>query len=196
MQTSSTSGIKLQLSKGPDDAGSSLSSTRDVWKSLNKYSLLLAPGILGGLLAYVIYPPLDQGPLVTFGLCVLFLPILLQLRSIVRKRLSEDVARLRTAYFYSSVALTMFALLLLLNGWLDRSSPSLMRTAVVQKTATSGKGGTHYVLTVSSWRPDRRTEDFRVSSHEFSRAVVGKRVTVELHKGFFSLPWSGNVSPE
>src|SRR5437879_471370 len=101
MQTSSTSGIKLQLNKCPDDGGSSLSSTRDVRKSLNKYSLLLAPGILGGLLAYVIYPPLDQGPLVTFGLCVLFLPILLQLRSIVRKRLSEDVGRLRTAALLS-----------------------------------------------------------------------------------------------
>jgi hypothetical protein len=196
MQTSSSSGIELQLTKSPDGGVSSLPSMRDARKSLNKYSLLLAPGVLGGLLAYVVYPPLDQGLLVTLGLCILFLPMVLQLWSILRKQLSEDVGRLRTVYVYSSLALAMLVLLLLLNGWLDRSAPTLVRTAVVEKTATRGKGGTHYVLTVSSWRPGRSTEDFRVSSHEFSRAVVGKKVTVELHKGFFSLPWSSKLSPE
>lgn len=169
---------------------------RDMGKSLSKYSLLLAPGVFGGLFAYVVYPPLDQGLLVTFALCVLFLPMVLQLRSILRRRVSEDARRLRTAYVYSSIALAVLALLLILDGWLDKSPRSVVTTAVIEKKAVRGKSGTSYVLTVSSWRRGRRTEDFRVSSYEFNRPVVGKTVAVELNKGFFNLPWSGNISPE
>lgn len=165
-------------------------------KSLNRYSFLLVPGIFGGLLAWVIYPPLDAGPFVAFGLCVLFLPIILQLRSVARNRLNEDLGRLRTAYIYSSLALAILASMLLLNGRLDQSPRNIVRATVVRKTATGGKGGIQYVLTVSSWRPARSTEDFYVSSLEFNRAAVGKAVRVELHSGFLGLSWSGNVSPE
>ena len=196
MQTSSTSGIDLQLSKRPDDGGSSAPSARDARKSLNKYSLLLAPGLLGCLLAYVIYPPLDQGLLVTFGVCVLLLPMTLQLRSIVRNRLSEDAGWLRKAYVYSSLGLALLALLLLLNGGLDRFPRSVVRTRVIQKEVTRDRSGTRYLLTVSSWRPGRSQEDFTVDSRTYNRAVVGKTVTIQLHKGYFGLPWSGNVSPE
>jgi hypothetical protein len=196
MHNSPTSGIELQLSKDLDCSGTAFPSAKDVRKSLNKYSLLLAPGLLGCLLAYIIYPPLDQGLLVTFGLCAIFLPMVLQLRSILRKRLSEDVGRLRTAYLYSSLALALLALLLLLNGRLDRSPRSLVTTTVVQKKAVRHRSGTQHVLTVSSWRPGRSTEDFDVGSRAFDRAVVGKTATVELHHGYFGLPWSGNVSPE
>jgi hypothetical protein len=196
MQNNPTSGIELQLSKDLDGGGASFPSARDVKKSLNKYALLLAPGLVGGLLAYVIYPPLDQVPLVTFGLCALFLPMMLQLRSILRKRLSEEAGRLRALYVYSSIALAMLALLLLLNGRLDKSPLSLVRTTVIQKKTVRHRSGTQRVLTVSSWRPGRSTESFEVGSRAFDRAVVGKAVTVELHHGYFGLPWSGNVSPE
>ena len=196
MQTSSTNGIDLQLSKRPDDDRSSVPSARNARKSLTRYSLLLAPGLLGCMVAYVIYPPLDQGLLVTFGLCVLILPMTLQLRSILRKRLSEDAGWLRKAYVYSSLALALLALLLLLNGGLDRSPRSVVRTTVIQKEVTRSRNGTRYVLTVSSWRPRRSLEDFTVDSRTYNRAVVGKTVTVQLHKGYFGLPWSGNISPE
>jgi hypothetical protein len=191
----SSSGIEFQLQHS-DSGGNSLGAAKDSKKSLNRYSFLLIPGIFGGLLAWFIYPPLDAGPFVAFGLCVLFLPVMLQLGSFARNRLNEDVGRLRTAYIYSSLALAMLASLLLLNGWSDQSPRNVVRATVVRKTATRGKGGTQYVLTVSSWRPARSTEDFYVSSLEFKRAAVGKTVGVELHRGFLGLPWSGTVSPE
>lgn len=190
----STSGIEFQLRHS--DSGENLGAAKDAKKSLNRYSFLLVPGIFGGLLAWVIYPPLDAGPFVAFGLCVLFLPIILQLRSVARNRLNEDLGRLRTAYIYSSLALAILASMLLLNGRLDQSPRNIVRATVVRKTATGGKGGIQYVLTVSSWRPARSTEDFYVSSLEFKRAAVGKAVRVELHSGFLGLSWSGNVSPE
>jgi|HubBroStandDraft_6_1064221.scaffolds.fasta_scaffold36720_4 hypothetical protein len=195
MQIGTLGGIEVRLPKGPDGGGN-IASREDLNKSLNNYSLLLAPGVLGGIFALIVYPPLDQGLLVTCGLCVVFLPIVLQLRSVFRKRLNQEAERLRTAYVYSSIALATVAFLLLLNGRLDRSPVEMVRATLVQKTATLSKGRTRYVLTVSSWRPGRKTEDFSVSSYEYRRAVVGKGVAVEVHKGRFSLPWSSKVSPQ
>jgi hypothetical protein len=182
--------IELQLSQRGDV------SAKDATKSLGKCSLLLAPGLLGGMLAYVRYPPLDTGILVTLALGLVSLPLLLQVRSTFRKQLSNDAAWLRTVYVYSSLGLALFAALLLLNGWLDKSPRNLLRTTLIQKKATMGRSGTRYVLTVSSWRPGRSVEEFAVGVSEFNRADVGKTVTVELHKGFFGLPWSGNISPD
>jgi len=189
----STSGIRLRLTQSATGDANLSQPAKKVSKSLNNYSLLLAPGILGGLFAYVVYPPLDQALLVIFGLCVLFLPMLLQLRSIVRKRLADDAPMLRKAYVCSSLALAFFAGFLLLNGRLDKSPRALVRTTLVQKSFSRGRGGTAYTLTVSSWRPGRRSEDFRVNSRTFARAVVGEPVTIELHKGYFGVPWSGNI---
>ena len=154
------------------------------------------PGLLGSLLGYFAYPPLDGGPLLALGVGVFFLPMVLQLVSVTRKRLNEDGGRLRTAYAYSSLALVLLALLLLLNGWLDSSPRSAVRSTVLQKTVTRRKSTTHYRLTVSSWRPGKGEEEFYVGLRTFNRAVVGKTVTVELHKGFFGLPWSGGIAPE
>jgi hypothetical protein len=187
--------MNFQLKTQPDSAGSSLPSTGEVKKSLNRRSLLLAPGLLGCLLAYVIYPPLDQGLLVTLGVSILFLPMLLQLRSIFRKSLSEDFRQLRRAFVYSSIALAMLALLLLLNGSLDRSPRRQVAATVLRKTSTRGRSATRYLLTVSSWRPGRTEEDFRVYSGTFNRVVVGQTITVEIHQGFLGLPWSGKISP-
>lgn len=174
-----------QQSPGPNALAPSLSP--------RNYSLLLAPGVLGGLLAYVVYPPLDQALLVIFGLGVLFLPMLLHLRSVMRKRLVDDAPMLRNAYVCASLVLALFAGFLLLNGALDRSTRTLVRTTLVQKSFRRSRGATAYTLTVSSWRPGRRSEDFRVNSRTFARAVVGEPVTIELHKGYLGVPWSGNI---
>lgn len=190
---SSTSGTHLRLTESAPGSAHASPAAKPVSKSLNNYSLLLAPGTLGGLFVYVVYPPLDQTLLLIFGLCVFFLPMLLQLRSIMRKRLVADAAMLRKMYLCSSLVLAFFATILLLNGKLDKSPRTLVRTNLVQKSLSRGRGGDTYTLTVSSWRPGKRSEDFRVDSRLFARAVVGEPVTVELHKGYFGIPWSGEI---
>jgi len=182
----------FQLSLKPAGSNSQLPSARDTRKLLGRYSLLLAPGLLGSLLALILYPPLDAGPFVAFGLCAFSVPLLLP----VFKRTREDVGGLRTVYLYSSLALVLLALLLFLNGRLDRSPRSVVKATVIQKRIGGMKSGTEHWLTVSSWRPGRSLEKFLVSSREFNRAVVGRTVRVEVHQGFFGLPWSGNISPE
>jgi len=149
---------------------------------------------LGGILAYVIYPPLDAGPLVAFGLCVFLLPFVLKLSSVVRKRLSEDLGRLRTAYVCASFALLLLSLLVFVNGWQDRSPRSPVRATVIQKTSTRHRSTTSYNVIVSSWRPGRSVEELRVGARTYNNAVVGKPVTVGVRKGAFGLPWYEYVS--
>ena len=97
---------------------------------------------------------------------------------------------------YSSLILTTLVLAVLMNGFLDKSPRSTVTTVVLGKTRHTSRSGTDYTLTVASWRPRRTSEDFQVSSFDFQRALVGRKVRIELHKGFFNIPWSGNISPE
>jgi hypothetical protein len=196
MQTISSGEVEVRLDRPSGRDGCASPSAKDVRKSLNKYSFLLAPGILAVFLGVVVYPPLDFGPLLALSICVFLLPLVLQLVSILRKRLAEDAGGLRRVYVGSGFTLALLGLLLLLNGRLDVSPRTTVRATVTQKTITRGKSGSSYTLTVSSWRPGRTEEEFWVAQRAFDRAVVGKTVTVELHKGYFGLPWSGRISPE
>jgi hypothetical protein len=174
--------------------GIELPSTRNAREL--RYIFWLVPGFLGSLLAYYLYPPIIGDSrfrsLWLVGLFVLAL-VLPRLWNIVRKRPSDDMA-FPAACVFSSLAYALIALLFLLNGGLDRFPPSEVRTTVIRKVATVKQ--TKYHVIVSSWRPDKAEEDFTVDPAIFRRTVVGKTVTVELHKGFFGVPWSGNISPE
>jgi hypothetical protein len=194
MQKCLRCGIEYQGNSCPVCDGSPVPSAGEIRKSLNKYSLLLAPGLLGGILAYIIYPPLDSGPLVVFGLCAFSLPLVLQLFSVARKRVSEDVSRLRTAYVYTSLALALLALMVLLNGSLDRTPRGAVRTTVTHKSSSRWRNTTSYRLTVSSWRAGRSVEELEVGARLYNNVFVGGVITVEAHKGFFGLPWYGDVS--
>jgi hypothetical protein len=194
VQKNLISGIEVQVRPRPAGSDGSLPLGGQSSKSLDPYSLLLAPGLLGGIFAYVVYPPLDTGPLVAFGLCVFLLPFALKLSSMVRKRLSEDVDWLRTVYVGASLALLLLSLLVLVNGWQDKSSRSVVRATVIQKISSRGRGGTSYSIIVSSWRPGRSVEELRVGVWTYNNAVVGKPVTVGVHKGAFGLPWYEYVS--
>jgi len=184
----------------------------------------MAKGLRPLVLAF--YPPLDLHPLIVLMMCVFFLLVVLQLLSRLRKRLGNDgralevpVTTVKTRRFFLTrsqnhmalesslpwrmfyvawfAVLMLFVLLLFLNGPLDKSPRSDVRVTVIRKEVDNGgRFGPHYYLVVSSWRPGRSSENLRVGSQVFERAIVGKSVTVELHKGYFGLPWYGSVSPE
>jgi hypothetical protein len=183
------SGIEVQVSPRPAASDGPLPSGGQSGKSLNSYSLLLAPGLLGGIFAYVVYPPLDSGPLVAFGLCIFLLPFVLKLSSVLRKRLGEDEGRLRTVYVCTSFALLLLSFVVLVNGWQDKSPLNAVRATVIQKTSTRHRSTTSYSVTVSSWRPGRSVEELTVGSRTYNNVVVGKPVTVGVRKGAFGLPW-------
>jgi hypothetical protein len=130
-----------------------------------------------------------------FLLGVFLLPPMLQILSIVLKLPNDGGWWLRAVYMCSSLALVLLGLMLFMNGGLDRPPGNEVRTTVIRKTVIRGRT-TQYHLWVSSWRPGRSEEDFNIGLREFDRATVGKSVTVELHSGFFGLPWRGDILPE
>lgn len=162
-----------------------------------RYILWLGPGFVGSTIAYYLYPPIigdaRSRPFWFMGLFVLAIA-LPRLWNIVRRRPTDDTS-FPAAYAFSSVAYAMVALVFLPNGGLDRFPPSHVRTPVIRKAVLMAKT-TKYHITVSSWRPNYTEEIFSVDRDVFRRAAVGKIVTVELHKGFFDVPWYGNISPE
>jgi hypothetical protein len=176
--------IELQLRTRPDSGVRPPPSAWGVRQALN--ILLLIPGVFVGLLALGVYPPVDTRVVMGFLLGFFLLPVALQIFSLAP----------RAVYVSASAALVLLGLLLLLNGRLDKSPASEVKTTVLRKTVLRGRRGTQYDLAVSSWRPGRTLEHFKVTSREFDRAVVGKIALVELHKGFLGLPWYGEISPE
>jgi hypothetical protein len=142
----------------------------------------LAPGLFGSYFAYSLYPLLDGR----------YVPIVVIFLFFV---LTGVVPR---ATVFSGLALALLAAALLLNGALDRVPATEVKTTVIRKAMVTGsqKYGTHYDVIVSSWRPGRTEEQFKVDSSVYRRAVVGRGATVELHKGYLGIPWYGNISPE
>jgi hypothetical protein len=169
-----------QLRKPQDSGWIWLTPTQNAGKGWN--FIPLAPGIFGSFFAYSLYPLLD-GRYVVMGIVFLFLI------------LAGLVPR---AAVLSGVALALFAAALSLNGALDKFPPAEVKTTVVRKASVTGsqKHGTHYHVIVSSWRPGRTEEQLDVDSSVYRRAVVGRVATVELHKGYFGIPWLGNISPQ
>jgi hypothetical protein len=155
----------------------------------------MTPGVFVTLHALSVYPPVNGRFPMAVMLCIFLLPVVLMVLSFVLNRPNKNQKTWRILYVSASVALLLLAILLLLNGYLDRSSPNEVRTTVIRKAVIRGRS-TQYNLTVSSWTPDRSIENFNVAMNVFERAAVGKTATVELHKGFFGMPWHGMIWPE
>jgi hypothetical protein len=195
MQKPSNGTIELQFISRSGSLRAPASSKGSVTPVLDV--LLMVPGVILSMLAQGLYHPLDARVPMGLMLSLFLVPVALQMLSFLRKRPSQNMGRWRSLYICSSVALLLLALLLFLNGSMDGSPLNRVRTTVIRKAViSSGKGATRYNLTVSSWQPGKNLENFNVVSSVFDRTVVGKTVTVEVHKGFFDLPWLGSISPE
>jgi hypothetical protein len=189
------SGIEIGLRKGSDGNGGApvVGGAMSIGGVLS--FLLLLPGLICCMTARMIYPLLDDG--IALGLMVgLFvLPFVVQLILVLRKR--PDARLIRIAFTVSGCALMILALILLLNGGMDKSPGTVMTASVIRKTVLTGRHGTRqYHLIVSSWRPRRNTEDLNVRSDVFRRAAVGRDVAIDVRAGYFGYPWSGKISAE
>ena len=169
-----------QPGKRPNSGWISLASRLGTGKGWN--FIPLAPGAFGVFIAYNLYPLLD-GRFALMGIVFLFF----LLTGLVQR-----------ATVLSGLALVLLAATLFLNGGLDRAPLTVVKTTVIDKATVTGsqRTGTHYHVIVSSWRPGRRQEEFDVDSGIYHRMVVGRAAAVELHKGYFSLPWLGTITPE
>jgi hypothetical protein len=157
------------------------------------YVVLMVPGVFVTLLSFGVYPPVDRGLPMGMMLFAFLFPVALQMFSFIRP--GKSARNWLPLYVSTSVALLLLAISLFVNGGLDRSPTEKVRTTIVRKTVLRGKQ-TNYDLTLSPWRQDGNVKHFSVTSSIFSRAVVGKTATIDVHHGFFGLPWYSSISPE
>jgi hypothetical protein len=194
MQNNSSRGIGFGVANPSAPGGNAPAPSVDA--GLVLYILLLVPGVFFALLPFSLYPPVDRHQVMRILLGAYLLPWALFSFRLVRKRPGEGTRWLRATFAWSSLALVLLGILLLINGGLDRSPHSELQATVLRKVVLTGRHGTQqHILTVSSWRPGRKSEDLGVVSRVFDRIRVGQSVIVELHHGFFGLPWLGPISP-
>lgn len=173
-----------------------MQSIRATNKQLTKWIFALGIGLGGCVEGARYYPPLDGNPLAALELCVFFLPILIHVVLTVRKRLGSNVEWLRKLYFCFGSFLILLACSLFLNGAMDRSPLTPIRTSILYKTITTGKYSSTHHLIVTSWRAGNRTENLSVDRDTYLNMVIGERVVVEVRRGLFGLTWYGGVTPD
>ena len=107
----------------------------------------MVPGVILGLHAQGLYHPLDARVPMGFMLSLFLLPVVLQMFGFLRRQPSENIGRWRVVYICSGLALVLLALVLLLNGGLDRSPLNRVRATVTRKAVISNaKGPTNATL--------------------------------------------------
>src|SRR5262245_16484914 len=138
--------IEIELRSSSDWDATPLRSSGGVPELV--YILFLIPGVFVSLLALGAYPPLHRRLPMAVLLSLFLLPVVLQVLGSMRKTSSEHPHG-KTKYLLSSVALLLLALILDLNGKLDRSPANEVRMNVIRKTVSRGRT-TGYDLAVSS----------------------------------------------
>ena len=163
---------------------------------MKPYVWILLAGICGTIVAAHFYPPLDMNPTMLIALIIFFAPMAINVFLQVRKQLAPNLEFVNAAYKYAGWGLVVFAACLFLNGALDRHPSMQAHTRVSQKSVSRGRGGPTYSLTLDpSWRDGRTQERLDVSGATFASVRTGERVSVDVHRGWFGLPWFSRVSP-
>jgi hypothetical protein len=165
-------------------------------KKFQKHTLLMVLGLLGVFGATRFYRELDGDRVIWVTLGIFFFPVIWHVISSARKRLQEDADRLQMVYRYAGFAILALAGVVGLNGALDWTPATPVKTSILGKTISHGRRSTTYRLVVASWREGRMEERLEVSQTTFRGTFVGEPVVIELHRGVFGLPWYGRISPE
>jgi hypothetical protein len=194
MEEPSAGKLEIRLGTPRDSGGKLLPSTGGGAQVL--YILLLIPGVFVSLSAQGAYPPLNSRLTMGVMLGLFLLPVALLMLSWARRPPHQGAGPWRTVFIGAGLALVLWGVALFVNGGLDRAPSPVVRCTILRKTSFATRRGRRYTLTITSWRPGRSQEIFRVGSSVFERAVVGKSVTVDLHPGYFGLGWYGHVSPQ
>ncbi len=134
---------------------------------------------------------LNSGPVWVIVLALVFAALVPRYIAVRVKSLRPHRGLLRKLSTYACVALAALASIVLMNRFLDRAPAQKVYATVVFKYA--GGRLTYYLDVSPSWRSGKNSESLSVSSTIYSNAYVGDAVSIELHPGFFHLPWRGNV---
>jgi hypothetical protein len=167
-------------------------SSEQTKKSPKMYAFLFLAGLVAVIVANRFYPLLDGDKLFAIAWCAFFLPIILSFISVMRWGSVLNANRLRATYLCCGTISLLLALLVASNGVLDRSSVRLVKSSIL-RTSRPTRRYAGLKLFVASWRPGKSTENLWAGVPVSITASPGDSISVEVHEGFFGLPWYGNV---
>ncbi len=176
----------------PRCGGKPRANAEQIKRSQKKHALLLLAGLIAAIVANRFYPLLDGDRLFAIAWCAFFLPMILSFISAMRWGSILDVNLLKVAYLCCAVIAVVLALLIAANGSLDRSPVRLVKSSIL-RTSRPTRRYAGLNLFVGSWRPGRSTEKLWAGVPVSITASPGDSISVEVHEGFFGLPWYGNV---
>ena len=151
-----------------------------------------AAGLIGTMLAILLYPPLERSFYSVGIVIVLAICILLVSQVQKRQKRGDDVSSFFPMTTWIALLPLGIALVLLVNGGLDRSAAEPHRVVVMKKMVRHGKSNSYYLET-SSWRANLFSEELQVSYTVFGQFQRNDTAIVEMHRGAFGIPWLGGV---
>jgi 4-amino-4-deoxy-L-arabinose transferase-like glycosyltransferase len=150
-------------------------------------------GALAFLVAGGWYPPLELDGMLIFVGVVFFFTLGLAVW-VERRAARQGDVEVAKRVFYGLVPVPwLLALLLFLNGGLDRSAPQNHAASVIGKFAISAPLPVRR-LVVTSWREGRQIERVAVDRDDFNRFHPGDAINVRVEGGLVGIPWVYGVS--
>lgn len=89
---------------------------------------------------------------------------------------------------FGSIIVYSFSGTFCANCIYDNSIPEIYKTEVISKYQT-GRKRIHYMIEVPSWLSKDDTKYIEISRTQFNMIQIRQKVNIELHKGFFKIPW-------
>jgi hypothetical protein len=161
-------------------------------KLLNRTALFLL-GALAFVVASERYPALDLDGILIFIGVLFFLTLGLAMWLERRALRHMEVEALKRIYYGLIPLPWLLASLLLGNGALDTSPPTIEGARVVGKFGMRGPVASRR-LVVTSWRAGHRVERIPVDRGDFDRFSYGDLLEVKVAGGLVGIPWVEGVS--
>lgn len=139
------------------------------------------------------FPPLELDGIQIFIGMLFFVTLGLAIWVEKRALRHTEVEALKRVYFGFVPLPWLLALLLFVNGALDKTPSVNWNTHVVARFAMAGPLPNRR-LVVDSWRDDHRFERVPVSSADLDRFHPGDEIVVHVQGGLVGIPWVSDVT--
>lgn len=146
--------------------------------------------LVGGLVSIFLAPYiLDQPGLELLCMVLCIGPIFFHYAAVRTDWGKSRVTLIATIVRVAAVILVMLAAFLVGNSALDRAPVEHVEARVVNKYEHTGKSSYRKLRVAMLWREAVHVETLDVASDTYRLANIGGAVIVDIHPGYFYLPW-------
>lgn len=187
----------------PDDSFEPVLAGNPAWKVKRNviFALSVMSLVVGGVLLFLglrFYRPLDIGAAFFFSLRYSLAALVLFCLFAVLwlKGRSSSHRELLTSLLFAllGIPLTGFTLVMVLNGYLDKSAITRHEALVISKHISRSEKSTSYYLRVKSWRAGHQREEIKISSKLYWQVREGKTmVSITTRPGYYKFEWLVSV---